>query len=58
MAKAKELTKPSDIIWPKACTCNGKSTVAFCEEHQGAWSYKCGACIEHVKRDLWQKQKN
>ncbi len=46
----------------KKCTCTSKITIhhiATCPEHGGAWSYKCGACWEHVKlheKPEWLKQ--
>lgn len=48
---------PHDLAdpWPEKCTCKRRvddpNFVIVCEEHGGLWSYKCGACREHSKRD-------
>lgn len=40
------------IIWPVRCTCKTPPTdpIARCPEHGGMSSYKCGACIDHLKQ--------
>lgn len=35
--------------WPDHCSGNCGSTAGFCKEHNGAPSYKCGACAHHAK---------
>jgi hypothetical protein len=48
---------PKEPIWPDRCTCAMSvseigarfSATVTCPEHGGFWSYKCHACLAHVR---------
>jgi hypothetical protein len=43
----------SQEVWPAHCTCEKiiPHIAGLCPEHGGMWSYKCGACQDHLKRN-------